>query len=100
MKKKDWYSIISFIPHVCGKHGTKGDSASTLSVPATGSRAKVHHGHRMWARPDLTEQSQEIGSWMLRKASILCHSSQRIGVTSTNDVAKIHFDEFESTHTP
>ena len=22
------------------------------------------------------------------------------GVTSTNDVAKIHFDEFESTHTP
>ena len=27
------------IPHVCGKHGTKGE-AQTLSVPAKGSRAK------------------------------------------------------------
>ena len=27
------------IPHVCGKHGTKGE-VQTLSVPAKGSRAK------------------------------------------------------------
>ena len=35
------------IPHVCGKHGLKGE-VQTLSVPAKGSRAEVHHGHRMW----------------------------------------------------
>ena len=44
------------IPHVCGKHGTKGE-VQTLSVPAKGLRvkSKVHHGHGMRTRSHIEE---------------------------------------------
>ena len=86
------------IPHICGKHGTKGE-VQTLSVPAKGSRAKfiinTGCGHDLISK----NRAKKLGLDVEKSVHPMSFFTAN-GVTSTSDVAKIHFDEFESTHTP
>ena len=64
------------IPHVCGKHGIKGE-VQTLSVPAKGSRAKfimdTGCGHDLISR----NRDKKLGL-DVEKSCFLCHSSQQM----------------------
>ena len=86
------------IPHVCGKHGVKGE-VQTWSVPAKGSSAKFIMvsgcGHDLISK----NRAKKLGLEVEKSVHPMSFFTAK-GVTSTNDVAKIHFDEFESTHTP
>ena len=86
------------IPHVCGKHGIKGE-VQTLSVPAAGSRAKfimdTGCGHDLISK----NRAKKLGLDVEKSVHPMSFFTAN-GVTSTNVVAKIHFDEVESTHTP
>ena len=82
------------IPHVCGKHGIKGE-VQTLSVPAKGSRAKfimdTGCGYDLISRNKAKKLDLEIEKNVYPMSFFTAN-----GVTSTTDVAKIHFDEFDS----
>ena len=98
MKKNDQYSITSSSLTSVASTGPKV-KCKALSVPAKGQEQSSS-----WTRDadTISYRRTEPRSWvsMLRRVFIPCRSFSANGVTSANDVAKVHFDEFESTHTP
>ena len=100
MKKKDKYLITnSSLTYVTnGKYGIKGE-VQTLSEPAKGSRAKfimdTGGGHDFISK----NRAKKLGLDIEKSVHPMLFFTAN-GVTSTNDIAKIHFDEFESIHIP
>ena len=75
------------IHHVCGKHGIKGE-AQTLSVPAKGGHDLISKNRAKKLGLKIEESDNPMSLFPAN------------GVTSTNDVAKINFGEFGTTHSP
>ena len=88
--------IHKFIPHVYGKHGTKGDM-QVLLASAKGSRAKFIMGTGCGHGLISKNRDKKLGLDVEKNIHPMLFFTA-IGVTNLNDVAKIHFDEIESTY--